>query len=166
VCISWTLKCLISLMHGVTMKITDDTTILKSILQWYQGRECTGLNYPRIILRLDIQLCYHIIILLKQSTHLSSVGCFWHNNYLREGVLGVFLTTLLRLYIVGHRTINMDHWWNDNNKRKQTDSEKNMSQCHFVHQKSHFPYGLSLHWTRATVIRGWRLASWDQIRMQ
>jgi hypothetical protein len=33
--------------------------------------------------------------------------------------------------------MNMEQWWNDIDKEKLKDSEKNVSQCHFVHHKSH-----------------------------
>jgi len=29
-----------------------------------------------------------------------------------------------------------EHWWNDNDRRKAKYSEKDLSQCHFVHYKS------------------------------
>jgi len=31
----------------------------------------------------------------------------------------------------------MEHWWNDIDKEQLKYSDKNMSQCHFVHHKSH-----------------------------
>jgi hypothetical protein len=31
----------------------------------------------------------------------------------------------------------MEHRWNEIDRRKPKYSEKNLSQCHFVHQKSH-----------------------------
>jgi hypothetical protein len=34
--------------------------------------------------------------------------------------------------------VNMEQWWNYIDRGKPKDSEKNLSQCHFVHQKSHF----------------------------
>jgi len=30
-------------------------------------------------------------------------------------------------------TMNMEHWWNDNDGEKQRCSERNLLQCHFVH---------------------------------
>jgi hypothetical protein len=31
----------------------------------------------------------------------------------------------------------MEHWWNEIDRIKPKYSEKNLSQCHFVHHKSH-----------------------------
>jgi hypothetical protein len=31
----------------------------------------------------------------------------------------------------------MEHWWNEIDREKPKYLEKNLSQCHFVHQKSH-----------------------------
>lgn len=33
--------------------------------------------------------------------------------------------------------VSMDHWWNEADKRKQNYWEKHLSQCHFVHHRSH-----------------------------
>jgi hypothetical protein len=33
--------------------------------------------------------------------------------------------------------MNMEHWWNDTDRRKVKYSDKNLPQCHFVHHKSH-----------------------------
>jgi hypothetical protein len=38
---------------------------------------------------------------------------------------------LLRLFNVSDEWLRMERWWNDNYR------EQNLSQCHFVHQKSH-----------------------------
>jgi hypothetical protein len=32
---------------------------------------------------------------------------------------------------------NGEPWWNDTDKEKLKNSEKNLSQCHFVHHKFH-----------------------------
>jgi hypothetical protein len=33
--------------------------------------------------------------------------------------------------------LNIEQWWNDIDRDKLKDSEKNLSQCHFVHHKYH-----------------------------
>jgi hypothetical protein len=33
--------------------------------------------------------------------------------------------------------VNMEHRWNDTDREKPNNSEKNLSQCHFVYHKSH-----------------------------
>jgi len=35
----------------------------------------------------------------------------------------------------------MEHWWNDNDRKKPKYWEKSLSQCHFVHHKSHLDLG-------------------------
>jgi hypothetical protein len=42
---------------------------------------------------------------------------------------------------------NMEQRWNDTDRGKQKDSDKSLSQCHFVHQKFH------MEWTSAVRIR-------------
>jgi hypothetical protein len=34
----------------------------------------------------------------------------------------------------------MEHWWNEIDRGKPKYSGKNLSQCHFVHYKSHMDY--------------------------
>ena len=36
--------------------------------------------------------------------------------------------------------MNGDHWWNDTDREKPKYSEKNLSQFHFLHYKSHIDY--------------------------
>ena len=33
--------------------------------------------------------------------------------------------------------MNVEHWWNDTDRRKRKQPEKNLSHCHFVHHKAH-----------------------------
>jgi hypothetical protein len=33
--------------------------------------------------------------------------------------------------------MTVEHWWNDTDRGKQKYWERNLSQCHFVHHKSH-----------------------------
>jgi hypothetical protein len=33
--------------------------------------------------------------------------------------------------------MSVEHWWNDTDRSKLTDSEKNLVQCHSVHENFH-----------------------------
>jgi hypothetical protein len=56
----------------------------------------------------------------------------------------------------------MEHQWNEIDREKPDNSEKNLSQCHFVHHKPH----MDLTWdrTRDSVVRGRRLTDWAMAR--
>jgi len=43
----------------------------------------------------------------------------------------------VRSLSVTDEQMNREHLWNNNDSRKQKYSEKNLSQCHFVHHKFH-----------------------------
>jgi hypothetical protein len=49
-------------------------------------------------------------------------------------------------------------WWNDIGRGKPKISEKNLSQCRFVHHKSH------MDWNWAFAVRGRRLTAWAMTR--
>ena len=36
--------------------------------------------------------------------------------------------------------MNMEHWWNDANRRKLMYLEKQLSQCHFIQKKSNLDW--------------------------
>ena len=55
-------------------------------------------------------------------------------------------------------SILMEHRWNKIDRGKPKYTEKNLSQCHFVHQKSHVD--------RASAFKGRRLAAWATARTQ
>jgi hypothetical protein len=55
----------------------------------------------------------------------------------------------------------MEHRWNDIDRRKPKYSGRNLSQCHFVHYKSHMD---TLDRTRASSVRGRRLTAWAMAR--
>jgi hypothetical protein len=48
--------------------------------------------------------------------------------------------------------ISMGHWWNNTDARIPNYSDKNLSQCHSVHDKSHMTnLGLDLHHDRLMI---------------
>jgi len=54
--------------------------------------------------------------------------------------------------------MSMEHWWNDSDRGKPNDSEKNLSHFHSLHAQD-------WKWTRASTVRGRRLTSWDMVRV-
>jgi hypothetical protein len=57
----------------------------------------------------------------------------------------------------------MKHRWNDIDRGKPKCSRKNLSQCHFVHHKSHMD---SRDRTRASAVGGRRLTAWAMARRE
>jgi hypothetical protein len=56
----------------------------------------------------------------------------------------------------------MEHRWNEIDRGKPKNSGKNLSQCHFVHHKSHMDWPRD--WTRASAVGGRRLTAWAMAR--
>lgn len=74
---------------------------------------------------------------------------FHHWHHLRSSRItsyylksrGPYTVVILRLSCVRDRWMSMEHWRNNTAKGKRKQSGKSLSQCQFVHQKSH-GYGL------------------------
>jgi len=58
---------------------------------------------------------------------------------------------MLRLFSVGG-SMSEEHWWNTD-RVKPKYSDKNLSQCHFVHHKAHMYSRLAWHRTWASKVR-------------
>ena len=41
---------------------------------------------------------------------------------------------------ITYMKMSMEYWWNDNDREKPKYSDKNLSECYFVHHKSHMAW--------------------------
>jgi hypothetical protein len=136
------------------------------MLQVWEVRVCVGfVGHPWLLavvcLRpLQLALCTvwdhnGFRFMTQECVFWETVINYWNISYAvclsaeRNGEL--LLWTLLLVCSPG------DSWWNDIDRVKPKDSEKNLSQCHFVHHKSH-----RLTWARsgASAVISRRLISW------
>ena len=63
------------------------------------------------------------------SPQLAKEHCFLEGSQ----ALSLFLADKSSVWI----KVSMEHWWNDNYRRRPKYAEKNHSHCCFVHEKSH-----------------------------
>ena len=95
---------------------------------------------------------------------LYSVGGRWMNGYgalvewYWQGKVGEKHSIV---WVVGE-WMGVEHWWNDTARGKQKCWERNQSQCHFVHHKSHIDWpGIE---PVPPAVRGRRLTAWAMAR--
>jgi hypothetical protein len=63
-------------------------------------------------------------------------------------------------HLMGRRYMSMEQWWNDIDRAKRKNSEKNLSQCHFVHYKFHVDWPGDKPGHPRWQARGYSLAPW------
>jgi hypothetical protein len=56
----------------------------------------------------------------------------------------------------------MEHPWNESDRGEPKYAGENLSQCHFVHHKSHMEWPRD--WTWASAVGGRRLTAWAMAR--
>jgi hypothetical protein len=67
------------------------------------------------------------------------------------------LTVPPTIHLLDGKCVKMEEWWNDTDRRKQNDSDKNVSQCHL---SPHMAHGLSWKQTQASTVRRRQLAAY------